>query len=133
MITADFRRLLSELQAASPPDFDVALVFGDAGDFPAARDYAFCSWDPETRMATITVAPKIVKAGGYRVLALLMHELAHAFLMSADVEHDERDCDAVAEELFGFQIRYDAEDVQTISRAQGIHRRRPAHLPNPRG
>lgn len=109
------------------PYLDVTLKIGPASDFPAKRDYAHCSWDGHR--AVITVAPKMLRASTHRQKALLRHELAHAYLMAQDLDHTERECDAVAERLFGEPLYYDADLVQTTSEAHGRHRRRPAHLP----
>ena len=109
------------------PNLDVSLVVGEAADFPARRDYAYCAWDGNK--AVITVAPKLARAGVHRQTALIRHELAHAYLMAQDLDHTERECDEVAESLFGDPIYYDADLVQTTSKARGKHRRRPSHLP----
>lgn len=128
-----FRANLGTLRRVAASDLAVSLVFGSSSDFPAKRDYAYCSWDPAKGKATITVAPRIVRAGRPRALALLRHELAHAFLMAQELPHTERECDEVAERLFGAAIYYDADDVQTTDAVRAAHRHRPAHLPTGEG
>ena len=111
---------------------NVTVAVGDSSDFPAARDYAYCSWEPGHHggSGTITVAPKLLRAPRHRQEGILRHELAHAALMSADLDHTEHECDAVAEALFGSPIYYDADDIQTVSKRAAVHRRRPAYLPD---
>lgn len=108
------------------PDLRIELGIGDSAEFPANRDYAYCAWDGEK--ARIVFAPKIRQADRSRQDALIRHELAHALLTSADLPHSERECDAVAEAIFGDLIYYDDDDVQTLV---GGSRPRPPYLPNP--
>ena len=108
-------------------DIRVQLHLGVGSEFPEKRDYAYCVW--EDGVATITVAPRMLLAPKHRVEALMRHELAHAYLLANDLEHSERECDEVAERLFGDPILYDADDVQTVSPKYGVHKKRPAHLP----
>ena len=125
-----FRRLFDKRRQKIKdirPDLDVVLEIGNPAEFPANRDYAYCAWDGEK--ARIVFAPKIHRADQPRQDALIRHELAHALLTSADLPHSERECDAVAEAIFGDLIYYDDEDVQTLT---GGARPRPRHLPNPR-
>jgi hypothetical protein len=104
------------------------LAIGDAGDFLKARDYAYSAWDG--RISEIVFAPKVLSAEMARADALMRHELAHAILQNAGLEHTEAECDAIAEKVFGDPIYYDADDVQTLdAHAPGARRPRPAYLP----
>lgn len=112
------------------PDLSLHIVvtFGDPSEFPEDRNYAYSAWDGET--ASIVFAPKVLEAPQEQRDALLRHELSHAFLQHAGLPHSERDCDAVAERIFGAPIYYDHRDVQTLNpRAPGARRPRPAYLP----
>lgn len=122
-----FNGLLARVRRHAP-NLDVRLRVGERRDFSAKRDYAYCSWDGDR--ATITVAPKMLNAALHRQDALLRHELAHAYLMAGDLDHTERECDEVAERLFGDPIYYDRDDVQTIREEAAVHRRRPTYLPS---
>lgn len=123
-----FQSLLRVLHREMP-GLVVHLTIGSPREFPAVRDYAYCGYDDGTEEAEIVVAPKILSAGKHRQEGLLRHELAHAYLMAQDLRHSERDCDRVAEELFGDPIYYDRQDVQTTSKREAARRRRPSHLP----
>ena len=125
-LRALFRHNLDVVRTHAP-DLDVTLKIGEASDFPAKRDYAYCQHDGDK--AVITVAPKMLNAARHRQDALLRHELAHAYLMAHDLDHTERECDAVAERLFGEPIYYDADDVQTVRKASAKRRYRPLRLP----
>lgn len=122
-----FNKRKREMQVKRP-DLKLSVAIGKASEFPKKRNYAYCSWDGEK--AAIVFAPKIRNATRSRQDALIRHELAHALLLSADLPHDERECDAVAEEFWGDPIYYDADDIQTLA---GGTRPRPRHLPNPGG
>ena len=134
-----FKRLFRERLAAvreRRPELDVRYRIGRREDFPETRDYAVSLWDSEAGnggRVTLIFAPKIKSAPADRQDALIRHELAHAVLQSAGLEHDERECDTVAEALFGDEIYYDHQDVQTLNEhARGATRPRPARLPDGR-
>ena len=110
------------------PGLQVSAQIGDCSDFPKPRDYAYSAWDGE--QALIVFAPKVLKANKSRQDALIRHELGHALLQSAGLDHSERECDAVAERVFGDKIYYDSDDVQTLNpKARGARRPRPSYLP----
>ena len=110
------------------PGLSVSGEIGDASDFPEPRDYAYSAWGGGR--ALIVFAPKILRANTARQDALIRHELGHALLQSAGLEHSEAECDAVAERVFGDLIYYDSDNVQTLNaNAKGARRPRPAHLP----
>jgi hypothetical protein len=123
------RRRLAQAHAAFPDlTLTVSLTLGDPAEFPAERNYAYSAWDGNK--AQIVFAPKRLDADEAQQDALLRHELAHAILQHAGLDHSERDCDAVAERIFGAPIYYDARDVQTLNPdVFGAQRPRPAHLP----
>jgi GNAT superfamily N-acetyltransferase len=78
---------------------------------------------------TVWVRPKILGAAKDTVDGILMHELAHCWLIQhGHAEHTEKECDEAAEHLFGLPIHYDDRDVQTV----GPGGPRPEYLPNPR-
>lgn len=128
------RALFAELRAVAQehlPGLRVTLREGRAGEFPAARDHAYCELVGPLR-CRITVAPRMADASAPRCSALLAHELAHALLLAeGDEDHSEREADQRAEEVFGRAIYYDAQDVQTWNgRVKGARRPRPRHLPS---
>lgn len=113
---------------STQPGLQVSAQIGDPSEFPKPRDYAYSAWDGE--QALIVFAPKILRANQARQDALIRHELGHALLQSAGLDHSERECDAVAERIFGDKIYYDSDDVQTLnSRVAGATRPRPSYLP----
>ena len=124
-VAAIFARLLRQAQR-SLPSLRVDLREGAAHDFPAARNYAYCSHS--RGRITIVVAPRMAQATRPRIEGVLMHELGHAvFFAGGELQHAEREADKLAERLFSRMIRYDAAlDVQTTGRG---NRPRPAHLP----
>jgi hypothetical protein len=100
----------------------VEIVLDVDGSYPKARDFAKTTGD------VIYFSPKILRAPPARIEGLLRHELAHVvFMQAGNLDHTEREADALAEELFGDNIYYDAEDVQTILPGR---RPRPHYLPN---
>jgi predicted SprT family Zn-dependent metalloprotease len=110
------------------PALQVTLHIGQESEFPKNRDYAYSLYTDNR--ANIVFAPKVLHASRDRQDALIRHEIAHAVLQSAGLDHSERECDAAAERIFGLPIYYDAEDVQTINpKAPGAHRPRPDYLP----
>lgn len=117
-----YRRALQA--CARVPQLFVTLRLGEETEFPKPRDFAYCV-DLGGRQE-IVVAPKILNAVPARQDALIQHELGHAMLMALGVPHTERQCDEFAEQTFGSQIFYDAEDVQSTA---GGTRPRPSHLP----
>jgi predicted SprT family Zn-dependent metalloprotease len=89
--------------------------------YPKVRDYAKTTGD------VIYFSPKILKATKERMDGLMRHEFAHVILMKqGDFDHSEREADIVAESVFGGNIYYDEDDVQTTLRGK---RPRPLHLP----
>jgi len=110
------------------PTVDVDLRLGRAGDFPEPRDYAYCEKTGDNR-ARITLAPRFAAADEGRQRGILMHELAHAALLTAGLPHTEAETDRVAEHIFARHIYYDRDDVQTIRKVDGARRSRPAYLP----
>jgi hypothetical protein len=97
------------------------------------EEAALAGRDPRSRRAfaatdgyTVFVRPKLAEQSPERIDGVLIHELGHVILIQhGHEEHTERDCDACAEGAFGVEIRYDADDVQTLGDGQ---RPRPAHL-----
>ena len=110
------------------PDLQISLIVGRSAEFPEARNFAYCAWDGKA--SEIVFSPKVLDEPKATQDALIRHELAHAMLQSAGLSHNERECDAVAEEFWGDLLYYNADDVQTLT---GGIRPRPSHLPNPGG
>lgn len=123
-----FRRLLRAARATCP-GLDVSLRVGDAAEFPKPRDHAYCEVVSRSPIrCRVTVAPKLLYAMKHRQEGVLRHEIGHAALLTMTTgDHTERQCDEMAEHLFGAPIRYDAEDVQT-TRRDGVTPR-PSWLP----
>ena len=106
-----------------------AIVASHNGEFPAKRNFAYCSWNGS--QVKIVFSPKILRAAKARADALIRHELAHALMMSRDQEHTERETDSLAEKVWGEPIYYDKDDVQTLDKRKAAMRVRPSYLPNP--
>ena len=114
--------LLQQFSRVWGIDLDVELVLDTSGVYPKVRDYA------RTDGNCIYFSPKILDASNDRIEGLLRHELAHVILMRKGLFlHSEVEADAIAEWAFGLPIRYDIDDVQSISRGRIG---RPLHLPN---
>lgn len=123
-----FHRLLHTARSHYP-SLEVSLRIGDAAEFPLPRDHAYCEVVSRSPIrCRVTVAPKLKRAPKHRQEGVLRHEIGHAVLLTfTSGDHTERQCDEMAEHLFGAPIRYDAEDVQT-TRRDGVTPR-PARLP----
>lgn len=95
-------------------DLRVSFDLGQASEFPAKRDYAYCQQaGPEHYR--IVFSPKILKDGMNRFKGLLYHEFGHAMANTLGFEdHSERDADDLAAEVFGSPIYYDDLDIQTV-------------------
>lgn len=115
-------RLLAQLASEFDLHVHVSVLIDYDGDYPKPRDFAKTTGD------VIYFSPKILDAAPLRVEGLLRHELAHVvFMQSGNFDHTERETDALAEELFGDYIYYDAQDVQTLAPGK---RPRPHYLPH---
>ncbi len=122
-----FRARFEQAKAICPA-LQAALHMGEPSEFPKNRDYAYSLYT--NGRAHIVFAPKVLHAHRSRQDALIRHELAHAVLQNAELDHNERECDATAERIFGDFIYYDAEDIQTLdAQAPGARRPRPDYLP----
>jgi len=128
-LRATFDTLLSSASAFVDKPILADIYIAPAADFPNARDFAYCHVEPDwAGKRLIGVAPKLEVQKAERVVALLMHEIAHAALMQMGVpDHSEREADQMAEALWDVPLYYDSEYVQTL-REGGI-RPRPSHLP----
>ena len=102
----------------------VRVYAGQPGEFREARAHAYCIRGRHD--LCIVYAPKLATSSPQRILGVLGHEYGHAVLMTEGLDHHtERDADKVAEDLFGFDVNYDTDLVQTT----GVGTRpRPAHL-----
>lgn len=110
------------------PGLRVILIVGKKSHFPRKRNYAYSAWDGE--VAAIVFSPKIHFASKDTQDALIRHELSHALMQTLGIDHTERECDELAERVFGDKIYYDKDDVQTLDPdAPGARRPRPAYLP----
>lgn len=104
------------------PALSVALEWGDEANFPAARNFAM------TDGKTIFFSRKVLRESKAVADALLRHEISHAILLAANcVDHTERDCDEMAEAVFGKRLYYDDRDVETLTVTNKPVR--PRHLP----
>ena len=79
----------------------------------------------------IGIAPRMLYASHARIRGVLAHEFGHvALLAEGHEEHTERDADRLAERVFGVQISYDEDDIQTTGPGM---RPRPAYLDDANG
>ncbi len=125
-VQAVFDVLLEEVNEHYPLRAQVFVA--DATHFPEDRSFAYCMTQPVKDVYRIGVAPKLESQPASRIIALIMHELAHAVLLFQGIaDHVERDADKVAEAIFDMQISYDGMDVQTLKAGR---RPRPSHLPH---
>ena len=88
--------------------------------FPKKRDCAFTDGE------TIYLSDKMKDLPLTHQIALIAHEIAHVDYMNQKKHHTERQTDEHAERIFGFQIFYDHDDIQTT---QFGKRPRPRYLP----
>lgn len=104
---------------------------GRANEFLSARSHAYCALVEGSPRPVIVYAPKLARASWPRVVGVLAHEYGHALLMSeGNTDHSERECDRVAEALFGVSIWYDLSGIQSVERTTGAVRPRPSNLPH---
>ncbi len=116
-----FFDLVNQIIPLFDGEFSVRLVLDDARKYPKTRDYAMSSVD------TVFIAPKILEASKNTIEGLLMHELAHVYLMKMGIhEHSELQTDQLAELIFDKKIYYDNNDIQTT---KGGKYPRPDYLP----
>ena len=99
----------------------VLLEKSKAAGKGGSRQYAFYDY----RDHVLGGAPKLNKQSDDRIRALIRHELGHAVealysystvqrRIGVPILTPERYADAVAQEIWGDTIRYDADDVQTL-------------------
>ena len=99
----------------------VELKIDNESRYPKLRDYAKTTGD------IIYFSPKIFQASKERMDGLMRHEFAHVILMKqGDFDHSEREADLIAEIVFGGNIYYDDQDIQTTLAGK---RPRPHYLP----
>lgn len=122
--------VLSGMMTAAYPHVSVGLCLDDAAGRRSRRACAYCEELGDSRYM-IGIAPKMLAASHARVQGVLAHELGHVIMLAEGKwHHTERDADLAAEHLFGLQIAYDDEDIQTTG--PGI-RPRPAYLDDAQG
>ena len=122
--------------------FNFQFLVGRSELFPNKRDYAFCHYDPHTKMISIVVSPKFLTASFGRQDGVLRHELGHAidFTMPAEQleklakkhkivlsSSQERKADDIAKMVWGSPLLYDQDLVQHTT--IGVQPR-PRHLGN---
>jgi hypothetical protein len=106
------------------PEIEARFVLSYDADV-GPRSFAYCQEEADGSFS-ICVAPKLAHQSRHRIEGLFAHELGHAVLMHmGEHEHTERDADNAAEQVFGFRIFYDEDDVQ--STRYGV-RPRPEYL-----
>lgn len=110
------------------PAIVVDIRIGRLRDYPAPRDFAMATVQPDARGRwTVTVSPRLALQSRARISGILAHELGHVVLAAQGrPAHTEVDADAMGSLLLGRCISYDSEDVQVES--LGACRRRPGHL-----
>lgn len=116
----------AEQTGLSGPLRGVEIRIGKAKQFPAVRNFAFCCLISNREAPLIVVAPKFCLQPIERQVALLAHELGHAWYMAQGQDHNERQADAFGELLLGCPIYYDMDLVQNTRK--GV-RPRPRKLP----
>lgn len=122
--------VLRGMMTAVYPRVSVGLCLDDAAGRRSRRACAYCEELGDSRYM-IGIAPKMLEASSARVRGVLAHELGHVIMLTeGKPKHSERDADLAAERLFGLQIAYDEEDIQTTG--PGI-RPRPAYLDDVQG
>jgi len=113
-----FNNLIEEAPAGSFPH-PVSLVVDEATALAGRTEARACAAADD---GTVYIAPKVLSFDRDRQCGVLMHELAHvALLQAGQDDHTEREADALAESLWGTQINYDDDDIQTIG--PGTHTR----------
>ena len=121
-INSIFFRLLKRVLPLFDGKFEVRLELDTIDRYPEPRNFAMSS------DSVIYLSPKILAADEARIEGLLMHELAHVYMMKLGFhEHTELQTDQLAELIFEKRIYYDDNDIQTTKR--GKHPR-PSYLPN---
>ena len=126
-VQGHFNTLLAKANKTLPRPLQVTVYQAPAADFPNVRDFAYCHEGPGGTGFAIGTAPKLEAQSDDRIKAILAHELGHAVYMVNGCDlHNERDTDRMAEALFGVEVAYDNEDVQTLKPGR---RPRPSHLP----
>ena len=133
---------VEDLYNAFGIEFPFYFKVVDARYFPSNRDYAFCHYNEATGTITLGVAPKFFHASMDRQDALLRHELGHAIdfiIPSRQLDKiarqfnrvlsstPERRADDIAEMVWGSNICYDHELVQTLN-CTGNIKLRPSKL-----
>ncbi len=117
-----FYRLAEDVSQLYDGAFNVRLVLDQRDRYPDARSFAMSSAN------TVYVSPKLLGADAARIEGLLMHELAHVYMLKLGINsHTELQTDELAEVIFDKRIYYDKDDVQTTR--PGKHPR-PSYLPN---
>lgn len=107
----------------------------DAGR--SGRAFAYCDY---TKPPVITLSPRLCAQPEERIAAIIRHELAHALdslYARTTIERTvgklpptpELMADEIASRLWGEQIFYDVEHVQTLDADAGVTDVRPPHLP----
>ena len=113
--------VFADLLMLAPPDAfpdGVRLVLDDATALAGRTAYRACAACDET---TVYVSERLLGWDSERQAGVLAHELGHVYLMQNGIteaarhDHSERDADAVAFEVLGVVVRYDADDIQTTS------------------
>ena len=124
-VTRIFNALHAAVRRHYDPAFSVELRQGDAVEFPAKRNMAYCVLDNRGDVR-IVVAPKMEHARTDQIEGVLRHEFGHAvFMVCRQPHHTEREADKMAEALFGTPIYYDRDLIQSTA---GGQRPRPLHL-----
>ena len=132
-ILAAFDRARAVAVREFPRVADVALGI-DASAGTKGRAYGYCEVDG----SAIVLAPRLEKEPGHRIDGVIRHEAGHAIDGKYDISTIERRlggglerlkpearADEIASRLWGTDLRYDLEDVQTT----GPGGPRPRYLP----
>ncbi len=119
LVTVDALIKYAENKIGYPLNLKV-LVSKDRSLFPKKRDLAFCNGEE------IVLSDKLEYLPIENQIAVMAHEISHCDFIQKDIEHTEREADKHAEHIFGFNIYYDQDDIQTTSHGK---KPRPSWLP----
>lgn len=121
-INSIFFKLVDKICQLFDGEFNIRLELDHRDRYPEERNFAMSSRE------VVYLSPKILKSDKSRIEALLMHELAHVYLMKMGLyNHTELQTDQLAEILFDKRIYYDEHDIQTTRPGKYP---RPSYLPN---
>ena len=116
-------RILKKLDDNLDLNLNLILREGTHKEFPRMRDLAYTFRDENKYY--IVVSPKMVNHSTERIEGVLLHELAHLYLLSQGYDnHSEVEADEVVRD-WGYTLNYDRQDIQTTGTGSPT---RPSYL-----